>query len=102
LAEFRAPGSSMAATVTWSGPDRPRTYTGELPLMNTNGAQGVSYEMPGAYLWASVTNEGGMGSTSLGFAGTVACHIRVDGRLIASESAKGFHSSVTCNASADW
>ncbi|RAX43901.1 hypothetical protein DQ354_18110 [Arthrobacter sp. AQ5-06] len=101
--EFRAPGNSTAATVSWSAPDGTRTYTGELPLRNTNGTQGVSYEMPrGTPVSITVTNEGGMGSTSLGFAGTVACHIRVDGRLISDESAKGFHSSVTCKASADW
>lgn len=102
VVEFRAGGNAMHADVSWTAPDGTRTYTGELPLKNTKGTQGVAYEMPaGAPVRITVTNKGSQGGTNLGFAGSVACSIRVDGIPVANENAKGFDSSVTCTADAD-
>jgi hypothetical protein len=102
MVEFRAGGNALHADVSWTAPDGTRTYTGELPLMNTKGPQEMAYEMPaGSPVRITVTNKGSQGGTNLGFAGSVACSIRVDGIPVASENAKGLDSSVTCTADAD-
>lgn len=46
LVEFLAPGNAMHAKVNWTTPEGSQTYSGELPLMNTKGSQGVAYRLP--------------------------------------------------------
>lgn len=58
VVEFRADGNALHDDVSWTAPDGTRTYTGELPLMNTKGTQGVAYEMPaGSPVRIKVTNK---------------------------------------------
>lgn len=99
--EYRATGNAMHATVSWRAPEGIRTYTGELPLMNTTGTRGVSYDLPvGTPVSITVTNLGSQGSTNLGFAGNIGCLIEVDGVSVSDDSARGFNESVTCSATA--
>lgn len=97
VVQFFAPGNAMDASVTWPGDGTRQSYRGELPLMNTGGSQGVAYRVPaGTRVSMTVVNHGSDGGTHLGFAGSVACRIEVDGYSKVSKSEKGYHSSVTC------
>lgn len=98
LVEFLAPGNAVRAKVNWTTPEGSRTYSGSLPLMNTKGTQGVAYRLPrGSAVSMTVTNNGCQGRTTLGFAGDVACRIKVDGYPIAYEDEGGYNASVTCS-----
>lgn len=101
--EYNAGGNAMRAVVNWQTPTGTKTHTGEMPLMNTRGTEGVSYDVPaGMPLSITVTNLGSQGSTNLGFAGNISCLIKVDGMSVSYETAKGFSESVTCSATADY